>query len=557
MVRYLCLVLLLGLLSSAAFAGQSGGGSGQTPLAPPTASDDFVSAAVDAEPVEADGPLYPVTELTVRYFREHPGLPAIDELLDSEVALTLLPSGFVSPRGGEPTIKVRIGDVGSVGEPALYLSALNQITGELVRKLNELDIIGVYAAPDLDQIDLNAGEDLRDPRDTSLEIIIYTGAVTDVRTIASGNRIPREERLNNPKHARILRLSPIGAYDELAGDDEAERRDLIRRDKLDEFVLRLNRHPGRRVDVALAPGERATEAVLDYLVAENRPWTIYAQASNTGTESTSDWRERFGFQHTQLTNNDDILSIDYITANFDAAHAVIGSYEFPIGDSEKLRGRVSGNYSDFTASDVGITADVFEGEGYGLGGQLIYNIYQQRDFFIDFVGGIRWEEIEVFNSAVGVGSRENLFLGEIGLQAEQQSELSQLDLGISLEFNVPGIAGTGDEGLEGLGRLQPDERFQVLRYSGGLTLYLDPIFGGAAWKDATTPKTSTLAHELELSFRGQWSLGNRLIPNAQQVVGGLFSVRGYPESVVSGDSAVVATLEYRWHIPQQINVGAA
>jgi hemolysin activation/secretion protein len=34
------------------------------------------------------------------------------------------------------------------------------------------------------------------------------------------------------------------------------------------------------------------------------------------------------------------------------------------------------------------------------------------------------------------------------------------------------------------------------------------------------------------------------------VVGGLFTVRGYPESVVAGDSILVGSAEYRFHFPR-------
>jgi hypothetical protein len=77
---------------------------------------------------------------------------------------------------------------------------------------------------------------------------------------------------------------------------------------------------------------------LDYLVAENKPWTAYAELSNTGTKQTNEWRERFGFVHNQLTRSDDILRLDYATAGFDRSHAVNVDYSFPIL-SDRVRAR--------------------------------------------------------------------------------------------------------------------------------------------------------------------------------------------------------------------------
>jgi hemolysin activation/secretion protein len=57
-----------------------------------------------------------------------------------------------------------------------------------------------------------------------------------------------------------------------------------------------------------------------------------------------------------------------------------------------------------------------------------------------------------------------------------------------------------------------------------------------------------------LNVRGQYAFDYRLIPNAEQVVGGLYSVRGYPESVVAGDSVIIGTAEYRFHVPRALSI---
>jgi len=50
---------------------------------------------------------------------------------------------------------------------------------------------------------------------------------------------------------------------------------------------------------------------------------------------------------------------------------------------------------------------------------------------------------------------------------------------------------------------------------------------------------------------GQIALNDgRPVPQFEQVVGGFSSVRGYPESICSGDEAMAGSLEYRLHIPR-------
>ena len=73
----------------------------------------------------------------------------------------------------------------------------------------------------------------------------------------------------------------------------------------------------RAPDSSIAAAEEPGGVALDFLVAENPPLTFYAQISNTGSKQTDRVRERFGLIHTQLTNNDDVLALDFVTAGFD------------------------------------------------------------------------------------------------------------------------------------------------------------------------------------------------------------------------------------------------
>src|SRR5205814_774423 len=74
------------------------------------------------------------------------------------------------------------------------------------------------------------------------------------------------------------------------------------------------------------------------------------------------------------------------------------------------------------------------------------------------------------------------------------------------------------------------------------------------FRGETQSGSQTLAHEIGMSLRGQYAFRNRLIPNEEEIAGGLFSVRGYPESIVAGDNAAIASLEYRFHLPRTFKV---
>ncbi len=515
---------------------------------------------VEAQASEADGARHRVSQFIIRFSDENPDHPSAEEILKGPVTLGATADGFVAPREGVEIRTLSLADILAADTPGfLYDSALPLIAPAVVRRLQVLGLIGVYVEPDPAEFGVEDGRivDRRSPRHRQMTLIVTTGVVTEVRTSALGERIDQEQAINHPAHAQIRAHSPVQARDtgeaqlqedgSEAPESSRERRpDLVRRDLIDAYVHWLNRHPGRRIDVALAPsGQEMGGVTLDYLVTENRPWLLFAQISNTGTDSTSDWRQRFGFIHNQLTNHDDILSIDYLTGNFEDVHAVTASYDRPFGDfDDRLRWRVAGSYFTYTASDVGLPGADFDGDGWTVGGEVRWNFFQHEDLFIDLAGGARFERVSVDNELADLEGDEPFLLPFIGLRLERVRDSEQTYAGVSLEWNLPGIAGTDDDDIDLLGRFDTDDSWTTLQWYASHSFYLERAFA----KDKNEP--TSLAHEIALSANGQFAFDSRLAPNFQQTVGGLYSVRGYPESITSGDTAYVGSLEYRFHLPQ-------
>ncbi len=538
------------------------GVSALQPIAEPLAP----GAAPAAQPEQAgiDIPKYPVSRFVLRYAAENPGHPAPEDILQARVTLGIGAGGYVQAREGVATVTLRVSDIAEEPMRRFSLLALTDVVKAVFEEFKRRGIIGVVvdASEDvhlpmrrdpatgryeLDTADPRHGEDLRKASrpeaPTEFHMVVYTGVVTSLRTQATGERIPSEERIDNPRHAFIRERSPVQpATPGAAG----ERRDLLRKDRVDEFMYRLNRHPGRRVDASISAGENEGEIALDYLVNESKPWAVYAQVSNTGTEETDEWRERFGFTHNQLTGNDDILSLDYITASFDETNAVLGSYEAPLGGSEWWRWKVFGNWNEYTASDVGFAGEQFEGEGWTAGAELIWNFFQHEELFLDGVAGLRWQTADVNNVGLGTTGTGDFLLPSIGVRLERQTDLSTTLASIGLEGNLAGAAGTDLASIQNLGRLDVDDEWAVIKFDAYHSFFLDPVLD-SKWEDPSSGPT--LAHELALIGRGQWALDYRLVPNFQQVVGGLYTVRGYPESSAAGDTVLVGTVEYRFHIP--------
>ncbi|MCA9307371.1 MAG: hypothetical protein KDA16_12615, partial [Phycisphaerales bacterium] len=79
------------------------------------------------------------------------------------------------------------------------------------------------------------------------------------------------------------------------------------------------------------------------------------------------------------------------------------------------------------------------------------------------------------------------------------------------------------------------------------SFYLEPLL------NPSLDESPGLAHEIALTAQAQIAFGNRLVPNFQQTAGGLYTVRGYPEAVVAGDNAFIASAEYRYHLPRGLS----
>jgi hemolysin activation/secretion protein len=186
---------------------------------------------------------------------------------------------------------------------------------------------------------------------------------------------------------------------------------------------------------------------------------------------------------------------------------------------------------------------------------LIANVFQNDQLFVDLVGGAKWHDAFADNQSVNRQGDTSFFIPNVGLRLSEQTQTASTTARARYEWNLPGVAAT-DSGpaLDALGRFNSDADYDVLRFGFNHSTFLEPVLNQEAWEDPSSPESSKLAHELSLNVDGQYSFNDRLIPQETKTVGGFRRVRGYPESVASGDTAVTAGLEYRYHIPHGLPI---
>lgn len=516
-----------------------------------------------------DGPAYPVSQFLILASDDQTGGPATADLLPLKIDLAPSPSGYTAPRLGTPLETVRITGVHGPSQ-LFHASAIGTISRAIVEQLRVRGFLGVYVTPHPADISTQSEDDLRRSGDTLLRLVVSTGRIRRIRTVATGDRVTSGWRIDNEIHRDVRLDSPL----QPPASGLSGTTDVVRKDELEDYLFYLNRHPGRKVEASLAPSSDGTGIDLDYRINEAKPWFVYVDASNTGTKQTAKWQERIGFVDRQLTNNDDILAIEYMNAGLDKVHAVRGSYEAPwFGPRrpewlkrsgrepdwldwfdrdqvpwwgfEKLRWRVGGSWLQYKAEDV--QGNNFKGSDWTASGALVYNALQYRNLFVDVSIVLGGRGIEAENETFEKTGQANLFLPGAAITLERSDEVSSLMANVFFNASVLPINAFD---AANLGRFGANQTWQILRWDALYTHFLEPLLYPAAWSDPSTPATSTLAHEGAFALRGQYSFGHRLIPQVTQVVGGLYSVRGYPQSTAVGDDVYLGTAEYRLHIPR-------
>ena len=206
--------------------------------------------------------------------------PSVKRIVADPVELGVHEKGYTAPDQVEEgnTEKVDLTQEFGEEQGKFTARAVRVISARLLKRLKEFGYMGVLVSPHPDDVN-KGGEDVRPEARTSLRIVFHIARVDSVRTVARGERLVGEDKekiVNHPAHKWIKAQSPVEG-----GKDE-----VMKRQKLTDYVNRLNRHPGRRVDLSVSGAGKQGEAVLDYRVTEGKPWTAYLQISDTGTESS-------------------------------------------------------------------------------------------------------------------------------------------------------------------------------------------------------------------------------------------------------------------------------
>jgi hemolysin activation/secretion protein len=505
--------------------------------------------AADATSDDEKGPILAVSGVEARYSAaaavRKELLPPIGDVQGVEVELGTIERGgnlvYVKASGGEEiegggVTGIPLANIGSLPGHRFTPSAMQAISEAITKYMNSRGIAGVYVEP--------AGADVAAAEYTPLHapvvvhFDIHVAVVRRVRTVETGDYFAGTDsqghgKIDNAFDAGILDHSPV----------QPTTQDIMHQGAVDDYVLLLNRQPGRQVEATLESEDGPDSVGLNYLVSRSKPWNIYGQVSNTGTKETNVWQERVGLIDNQLTGNDDTLSIDYSTASFDSQNDVNVSYDKPFLGLPWTRGRVYFGYDQFNASDLGDANVNFHGDTTTVGAQISQNIFQYHQLFMDVIVGTRFDAIHVDNTTTDIDGRGNFVMPYVTLHTERTVPIDSISLDLT---DMGSLTDANQATRDALGRVNAAQDALIFQGDLNYSLFLEPLFDPKGYEAGK----STLANECYFSLKGQYSFDQRLIAEEQYVEGGLYTVRGYPQSIVAGDSAWVGTAEYRLHVPR-------
>lgn len=299
-----------------------------------------------------------------------------------------------------------------------------------------------------------------------------------------------------------------------------------------------NQNPTKQTAVLFKDSE-VTEDTIEATVKviDEKPWKAFVTLDNTGNRESGHGRLGFGYQHFNAFDRDHRISAQYITtphfpdnffnSNREVRILALG-YTIPLysyGDSIDLVAVYSDTTSSTPTALSGILGDI-SGKGTVLGARYNHSLPKLKSYehqvALSIDNRATRKVVSEINGVPTVLSTA-ITTTPVGLTYSGQWSLDdqQVSFGLSGYYNWTNF----------------DKR--------GMNSDFDPYFAEDDFKklnyNIDYVRALPMAWQLHAAFNGQ-ATGDHLAPIEQFRIGGANSVRGFRESIVSGDKG------YRWSL---------
>lgn len=305
-------------------------------------------------------------------------------------------------------------------------------------------------------------------------------------------------------------------------------------DRISDNVLVANENPAKQVSVTLHAGASENEVDAKVEVADENPQRVFLTLDNTGSTETGRHRLGIGYQHANIANRDQSLTLQYVTSPEEPSKVGIYSFGYRIplyavGDTLDFYA----GYSDVNAGTTDTPAGPlqFSGKGKIFGTRYTqflsrHGEYEQKvGYGFDYRAYDNTCSLGIFGAAGCGSAAADVTVHPVSLTYSGQwnRATSQSGFYVSVARNIPG----GDKGKEAdflAARVAANDNYKIWRFGANHSMAL-----GGDW-------------QVRLAVNAQYT-PDALVSGEQFGVGGANSVRGFQEREVASDKGYGGNLE--------------
>lgn len=282
---------------------------------------------------------------------------------------------------------------------------------------------------------------------------------------------------------------------------------LVYMDDLERQLFHFNTLNDIRIRAVLKPGEEfgTTDYEIRTEEPQRRSYNLFAD--NGGTRDVGEYRIGFNYSDKSLTGRRDVLAFGAHLG--EGSRGIYASYNVPLGVKGTRLG-FSADYSQIEIIDGALEPLDVTGDSWNLGAFLTHPLHVGRDYVMNLFGGVNAKSSSTEFDGV------ELF----------DTDVRTLSLGVDASaYHADGSWYTRHYLTYGPNGLDNDVNFA--KYNGE-----------GSW-------VSVLDNRWVLTLRGKLQLSDRqLLPSSEQFqVGGMSTVRGYPEGLLIGDKGYMLSAE--------------
>lgn len=245
--------------------------------------------------------------------------------------------------------------------------------------------------------------------------------------------------------------------------------------ELSQNIRLANENPTRQMDVVLALGEEDNTVDATVNVQDSSPRKFFITLDNTGSATTGMYRTGVGFQHNNLFNRDQAMTLNYVTSpdHVKDVTQLSASYRMPlysVGDSIDLIVAHSDTNAG-TSPIVGGFLLTFSGKGDVYGVHYNHYLPRQGDYASKIIAGLDYRSYLNNCSLAGTVCAGVPDMVVFPLTLSYGGTLTKptriIDYSASIVHNLPGGT-SGGPGVFNSARTGAKADYTLMRFNGSL-----------------------------------------------------------------------------------------